>query len=444
MKNKVFEEQVIDYTHDGKGVVKYDNYPIFVKDTIIGEEVSIKIIKWKKKYGFGRCLDIIKQSPGRVKPKCSYFKRCGGCQLQFMSYPFQKEFKIRKLKNAFSKQGINLEEIEFIENKYPLYYRNKLSIPLTVSDGMISAGLYKENSNDIIPIDQCIIQDDNINELLNKVVNLLNKYQVSTYDKTTNKGYLRQLVMRSSMNTKQVLLGFIVNETKYSNKLVDVIKELEKEKLIKSIVINFNTRKDNVILGDTNHIIYGDGFIQDEINDLKFNISLNSFYQVNTKQMNNLYLKAIEMAKLNKDDRVLDAYCGVGSISCYLSKYVNQVVGVDIVKSAINNALENKVLNNLTHVDFYCDDVNSFLSKNQNKFNVVFLDPPRKGCSEDFLKKLIDMNPHKIVYIACDPATQARDIKKLQEHNYTLENICAVDMFSQTYHIESIAILKKY
>lgn len=443
MKNKIFEGKVVDYTHDGKGVVKYDNYPIFVKDTIIDEEVNVKIVKWKKKYGFGRCLDVIKSSSGRIQPECPYFKRCGGCQLQFMAYPLQKEFKIRKLKNAYSKQGINLENIEFIENQHPFYYRNKLSIPLTMVNNEISAGLYKENSNDIIPIKQCLIQDDNINELLNKVVNLLNKYQINIYDKNTNKGYLRQLVMRSSMNTKQVLVGFIVNEQKYSNKLIEVIKELEKEELIKSIVINFNTRKDNVILGDTNLIVYGDGFIQDEINGLKFNISLNSFYQVNTNQMNKLYLKAIEMAQLNKDDIVLDAYCGVGSISSYLSKYVAQVVGVDIVESAISNALENKVLNNLANIAFYCDDVNLFLSKNHNKFNVVFLDPPRKGCSEEFLNKLIEMNPHKIVYIACDPATQARDIKKLQEHNYKFENICAVDMFSQTYHTESIVVLSK-
>lgn len=443
MKNKIFTGTIIDYTHDGKGVIKYENYPIFVKDTIIDEEVKVKIVKWKKKYGFGRCLEIISPALKRIEPPCPYFQRCGGCQLQFMAYDLQQDFKIKKIKNALYKQGIKFEKIDFIANEQSFNYRNKLSIPLIKENNIISAGLYQENSNEIIPIKQCLIQDDNINQLLEIIVSLLNKYQIDIYDKKTNKGYLRQLVMRSSIINSEVLVGFVVNEDTYSNKLDALIDELKNNDLVTSIIINYNTRKDNVILGEHNYLAYGKRFIKDTINGLSFNISLNSFYQVNTQQMNKLYLKAIELASLNKDDIVLDAYCGVGSISCYISKYVKEVIGVDIVKSAIDNAIENMHLNNLNNLKFYCDDVNEFMSKHSNKLDVVFLDPPRKGCSIDFLDKLVETNPQKIVYIACDPATQARDIKYLQEFGFVIKEMCAVDMFSQTYHIESICVLTK-
>lgn len=443
MKNKEFVAEIIDYTHDGKGIVKYDNYPIFVKDTILNEKIKTKIVKWKKKYGYGRCLEVINASKQRIEPPCPYFKRCGGCQIQFMDYNLQRDFKLRKVKNAFYKQGINLEKISFIDNPQPFNYRNKLSIPLIKEEGIISAGLYQENSNEIIKIETCLIQEDNINDILKIIVELLNQYHLGIYNKNTNKGYLRQIIIRASHANRQVLVGFVVNEKEYSHKLDKVIEQLKQVDIIKSIVINFNTRNDNVILGQDNLVVYGSGFIQDSINDLTFNISLNSFYQVNNLQMDNLYLKAISMAGLSKDDIVFDAYCGVGTISCYLAKQVKKVIGVDIVESAIDNANENKLINNIENVEFYCEDVNDYLEKHRNQFDVVFLDPPRKGCTIDFLKKVIETNPEKIVYIACDPATQARDVKFLNDNNYQIKEVCAVDMFSQTYHVENIVLLEK-
>lgn len=444
MKNTKFEANVIDYTHDGKGVVKYENYPIFVKDTILDEDVEVKIIKWKKKYGFGKVEKIIKANKHRVEPVCQYYQQCGGCQIQFMDYDMQKEFKLRKIKNAYAKQGIELDEIDFIDNDSSFQYRNKLSIPLKEENGFIQAGLYRENSNDIIGIKSCLIQENNINELLAQVVEALNQSKVKIYNKETLKGYLRQIVIKSSKANNQLLLGFVVNADYYNGSLEKVIETvLKQNKKVKTIVINFNNQNTNVILGKENLIVYGDGYITDTVNNLDFRISINSFYQVNSTQMAKLYNKAIELADLNENDVVFDAYCGVGTISSFISKKVKKAIGVDIVEAAIEDANINKTINELSNVEFYNEDVAKFMKENQETFTKIILDPPRKGASQEFLDDLVLMAAKTIVYIACDVATQARDVKFLVDQGYQIKEVCAVDMFSQTYHIENIVLLEK-
>lgn len=442
MKNTIIRNvDVVDYTHDGKGIVKIDGFPLFVKDVLIDENVDIKVLKTNKNYGFAKLEKINKKSINRIKPECSFYYQCGGCQLQIMDYSQQVLFKKNKVLNAFNKQKISLVNYDFIENEKPLFYRNKISIPLKKGE-TIQAGLYKENSNDIVVIDKCIIQEEMINDVLDKIVYYLNQFNISIYDKATNKGLLRQIVLRSFTSTKEVLVGLVINKNNYSNELYEVIEKLKNIDIIKTIIINLNARTDNVILSNNNYIVYNDGYVMDKSSDYMFRISLNSFYQVNSIQMKKLYYKAIELANLNGTENVFDAYCGVGTISIYLSKYVKSVVGVDIVESAIKDANENKKLNNIKNIDFICNDVASYMKK-KKEFDCVFLDPPRKGCSKEFLEDLIKMNPKKIVYIACDVATQARDVRILIDSGYEIKSSCSVDMFSQTHHIENIVYLEK-
>ncbi|MDL2211549.1 23S rRNA (uracil(1939)-C(5))-methyltransferase RlmD [Erysipelotrichaceae bacterium OttesenSCG-928-M19] len=443
MKNKVINAQVVDYTHDGKGIVKYDGAALFVPNCLIDEKLEVKIVKWKKKYGYGKVIKLLSENKNRVQPSCPFYFQCGGCQLQIMNYQEQLNFKNSKIKNVFLKHNITFTNLNIIENKTPLAYRNKLSIPLTTKKGTISAGLYRENSNDIIVIDNCLIQQDSINIVLNEIVSLLNAYNINIYDKFNQQGYLRQIVIRSTYNQDSILIGFVINEIEYHDELKQVIEQLVKNnKKIKTIVINYNNKNTNVILGDNSKVIYGDGYLIDEVNNYLFQISLNSFYQVNALQMNNLYLKAIEMAKLSSEDIVLDAYCGVGTISIYLASKVKKVIGIDIVAQAINDANENKKLNKINNIDFICEDISEYFNHDHTSYDCLFVDPPRKGCSLVFLNDIIKKQPKKIIYIACDPATQARDIRYLIDNGYQIIEQCAVDMFSQTYHIENIISLQ--
>ena len=442
MKNTVIVERVVDYSHDGKGIVKKDGIPIFVKDVLLNELVEVKIIKWKNKFGYGKVLKVIEESLQRIKAPCKYNLQCGGCQLQIMNYQEQLKFKCNKIKNAFNKQKIYFDQIEIIANEQPFNYRNKLAIPLNNNE-RVYAGLYRENSNDIIEIDNCLIQKEIINTVLNKIIGLLNKYTINIYDKVTHKGFLRQIVIKTSNDEQRVLVVFVVNQSNYQNELDQVIDELVVScQKIKGVIINFNSDMTNVILGNENKTVYGRDNIIDIVNDYHFQISTNSFYQVNALQMNELYIKACQMADLQATDIVLDSYCGIGTISLYVSKYVKQVVGVDIVKSAIDDAKKNKQHNSINNVTFVCQDTSIFFNNNNLVFDCLFVDPPRKGCSQKFLDDIVKNRPKKIIYIACDPATQARDIKYLIDNNYVIGGQCAVDMFSQTYHVENIVSLK--
>lgn len=443
MKDITFQALVTDYTHDGKGVVKYHDMPIFVEGVLIGEEIEVAITKLKKTYGFGKVLKRVLASTSRVVPTCPVYDKCGGCQIQHLAYPEQVAFKKKKIKNAFYKNaGLILNEIDFISNPREWSYRNKISIPLQKKNG-IELGFYEQKTNNIISIDKCYIQEDIINQILNKLKELLNERAVSIYDKHLHKGYLRQIILRSSQSNQQVLLGLVINDKQYRGELDWYIEQITNAfSEIKGVIINFNTSKNNAILGSKNLLAHGSSSIIDNINDLKFAISLNSFYQVNHQQMINLYDKVLELANFKKDDIILDAYCGVGTIGMYASKQVGKVIGVDIVDSAIIDAKSNVLLNGITNVKFICDDVEKYMIDSTDKFDGVILDPPRKGCSLSFLETLIKIKPQKIVYIACDVATQARDVKVLVDYGYQVQDVCGVDMFSQTHHVENIVVLK--
>lgn len=444
-KNDYFYGECIDLTHDGQGVVKVDNFTYFVKGMLTGEKGQLKVIKVLKNYGIARLIELDVVSKYRIEPKCSVFKPCGGCQLQHLNSEGQMIFKTKRVKDCLQRIGnCNVEVNDCIMMEKPWHYRNKVQMPVGIKGNRLVTGFYKQKSNEIIPCDNCFIQNKLSNQITNRVKELMEEFNIYPYDKLSHQGNIKHILTKHGYHSDEVMLVLI----SYRKKIKDIdklVKIITREfPMIKTVIQNINPRVDNVILGDDEVILYGDGFIYDNLLNNKYKISLKSFYQVNPIQVEKLYSKAIEFAELSKDDVVLDAYCGIGTITLSLAKYVKKVYGVEIVDAAIEDAKNNAILNNVENVEFRCDDAGKYmveLVNSKQHLDVVFVDPPRKGCSNEFLDYLIQAKPNKIVYISCDVATQARDIKYLQDAGYHVDKCQPVDMFPHTTHIENIVRL---
>lgn len=444
-KNDYFYGECVDLTHDGQGVVKVDNFTYFVKGMLVGETGKLKVIKVLKNYAIARLIELDRVSKYRQEPRCSVFKPCGGCQLQHLNQEGQKLFKTKRVKDCLERIGNCYVEVnDCLMMEEPWYYRNKVQMPVGIKGNSLVTGFYKQKSNEIIPCDECFIQNKISNQITNRVKELMAEYKIYPYDKLSHQGNIKHILTKYGYYTNEVMLVLISYLDKINNidKLVSIItKEFP---MIKTVVQNINHRIDNVILGDKEVVLYGKGYIYDWLLDNKYKISLKSFYQVNPVQVEKLYQKAIEFADLTKDDIVLDAYCGIGTIAISLSKYVKKVYAVEIVEAAIKDARNNANINNIKNVEFKCDDAGKYmveLVNNDQHLDVVFVDPPRKGCSLEFLDYLIQAHPSRIIYISCDVATQARDIKYLQEYGYFVDICQPVDMFPHTMHIENIVKL---
>lgn len=444
-KNDYFYGECVDLTHDGQGVVKVDNFTYFVKGMLVGETGKLKVIKVLKNYAIARLIELDRVSKYRQEPRCSVFKPCGGCQLQHLNQEGQKLFKTKRVKDCLERIGNCYVEVnDCLMMEEPWYYRNKVQMPVGIKGNSLVTGFYKQKSNEIIPCDECFIQNKISNQITNRVKELMAEYKIYPYDKLSHQGNIKHILTKYGYYTNEVMLVLISYLDKINNidKLVSIItKEFP---MIKTVVQNINHRIDNVILGDKEVVLYGKGYIYDWLLDNKYKISLKSFYQVNPVQVEKLYQKAIEFADLTKDDIVLDAYCGIGTIAISLSKYVKKVYAVEIVEAAIKDARNNANINNIKNVEFKCDDAGKYmveLVNNNQHLDVVFVDPPRKGCSLEFLDYLIQAHPSRIIYISCDVATQARDIKYLQEYGYFVDICQPVDMFPHTMHIENIVKL---
>ena len=443
---KKFIGTCIDYTYDGKGIIKKDGRVIFVDDVIKGEEVEIEIIYESKNQTLGRLVKIIKPSPDRVKPFCSLSKDCGGCSLQHINYIKQLEFKTNHVQdciNKFAKLDIKVNDCIGMDN--PFNYRNKSQVPFSMNKKQVCYGFYKQNTHTIVQMDKCAIQTSDADEILKTIKNLMQKYRLEAYQEDKRKGIFRHVLIKKGFATNQIMVVLITNVNSFP-KRKEIIKDLIKiHPNIKTIVQNINTRDTNVILGEKEIVLYGNGYIEDILLGVKFKISSKSFYQVNPIQTATLYSKAIEFAKLNKTDRILDTYCGIGTIGLIASKNVEEVIGVEIVSAAIKDAKNNALLNNIDNIHFVLDDASNFmvdLAKTNEKMDVVFVDPPRKGCDEKFLNSLMKLAPEKIIYISCNPSTLARDLYTLKE-KYEILEIQPVDMFPHTFHIETVVSLKK-
>ena len=434
-----------DYTYDGKGIVKNGNKVIFVDGVIKGEEVEVDIIYESKNQTLGKLSKIIKASTHRVKPFCSLAKDCGGCSLQHINYEEQLNFKknhVQDCINKFSKLEIQVKDCIGMEN--PFNYRNKSQVPFSMDKKKICYGFYKQDTHKIIQMDSCAIQTADADQILKVFKDLLIKYKLSAYEEDKRKGIFRHVLIKKGFSTNQIMVVLVTNVTSFPKR-----KELVKDLLkafpnIKTIVQNINTRDTNVILGEKEIVLFGSGYIEDVLLGVRFKISSKSFYQVNPVQTEILYSKAIELANIQKTDRVLDTYCGIGTIGLITSSKANEVIGVEIVADAIKDAKNNAKLNNITNVNFVLDDASNFmvdLAKTSEKMNVVFLDPPRKGCDEKFLNSLLKLAPERIVYISCNPSTLARDLYTLKE-KYDILEVQPVDMFPHTFHVETVALMR--
>jgi len=460
-KNDELQITITDQGTNGEGIGKVDGYTLFVKDTVIGDECLVKVIKAKKNYGFARLIEVIKPSEYRVEPRCKVARSCGGCQLQAMSYAKQLEFKSNKVLNNLKRiGGIDLSNVEvepIIGMDEPFFYRNKAQFPVGRNkDGEICYGFYAGRTHSIIENDGCdlSLRVDGKNvckDIMDIVIRFMNDYGIEPYDEKTRHGLVRHVLIRIGHKTKQIMVCLVVNgnELPHSNELVGRLSGINN---MATVAVNINKEAGNVIMGLNTNTLAGPGFIEDYIGDVKFRISPLSFFQVNPTQTEKLYGKALEYAGLTGKETVWDMYCGIGTISLFLAQSAGKVMGVEIVPDAIEDAKLNARLNGIENAEFMCGAaekvVPEFFEKNSRgedlcKPDVVVVDPPRKGCDSKLLETIVLMNPKSIVYVSCDSATLARDIAWLEANNYSLKKITPCDMFSQTIHVETVALLSK-
>ena len=465
VKNQIVTITIEDIGNDGEGIGKYEGYTLFVKGAVVGDVAKVKVLKAKKTYGYAKVEELLVPSADRVIPRCPVAGRCGGCQLQHLSYERQLAYKADKVKNCLLRiGGIEEERLEAImepiigmEDEF--HYRNKAQYPVgTDKEGKPVMGFYAGHSHNIIDCTDCAIQEPVNAAILPVVKQFMQEKNISAYDEETGKGLLRHVLTRVGYVTKEVMICLIINGRKFpgaeelASGISKVISNFKTEDgssgyVLKSFCLNVNTEKTNVILGQEIITVYGDNYITDYIGNIKYQISPLSFYQVNPKQTVKLYEKALEYADLSGNEIVWDLYCGIGTISLFLAQKAKQVYGVEIVPQAIDDAKVNSRINNLNNAEFFvgaAEDVMPAKYKESNgtmKADVICVDPPRKGCEESLLDTVVSMEPKRIVYVSCDPATLARDVKYLESKNYELRKVCPVDQFGHTGHVETVVLL---
>ena len=448
-KNDLVTLEIEDCGIDGEGIGKADGFTVFVKDAVIGDTVTAKIIKAKKNYGYGRLMEVLKPSPYRVEPKCEFARQCGGCQLQALSYDQQLVFKTNKVKGHLERIGgftdIPMEPIIGMDELF--HYRNKAQFPVGRNkEGKIVTGFYAGRTHNIIENRDCALGVAENKEVLDRVIAHMEKYGIEPYNEATGKGLVRHVLIRYGYFTKEVMVCLILNGNKIPKEEL-LVKSLCEIPGMTSITINVNKKHSNVILGEEIRLLWGQEYITDRIGDISYQISPMSFYQVNPMQTQKLYAKALEYADLHGEETVWDLYCGIGTISLFLAQKAKFVRGVEIVPAAIENAKENAKLNGLENTEFFVGKAEEVLPREYKKngvyADVIVVDPPRKGCDETLLETMVEMNPDRIVYVSCDSATLARDLKYLCERGYELRKVCPVDQFGMTVHVETVVLLSQ-
>ena len=447
-KNKQYEIKIEDLGNNGEGIGRIDGYTVFVEGALPEETVRVLMVKIKKHYGYGKLMEILVPSQNRVKPSCPVANQCGGCQLQHLSYAGQLAFKTKKVKDHLERiggfRGITVQPALGMEN--PWRYRNKAQFPVGGTVDMPKVGFYAKRSHRIIDAPVCFLQHEMNDEIVRLIRQFLVEFHISPYDETTHKGLVRHILTRIGKQTGQIMVCLVLNGKKlpHAEILVERLCEISG---MTSIVINENTVKTNVILGEKIHVLWGKPFIQDKIGEVMFEISPLSFYQVNPTQTNVLYQTALGMAELDGTETVLDLYCGIGTISLFFAQKAKSVFGVEIVPQAIEDAKRNAMQNKIDHVDFMvgaAEDVIPMLYTKQGiSADVVVVDPPRKGCDEKLLETMLSIAPKKIVYVSCDSATLARDLAYLCMKGYRVQKVQVVDMFPWTVHVETVVLLSK-
>ena len=446
-KNDIVTLDIEDCGVDGEGIGKADGFTVFVKDAVIGDRVTAKIMKAKKNYGYGRLMEILKPSPYRVEPKCAFARQCGGCQLQALSYEQQLAFKEKKVRGHLERIGgfTELPMEPIIGMDEPYHYRNKAQFPVGKNkEGRIITGFYAGRTHTIIENRDCALGVSQNKEVLDRVIAHMEAYGIEPYNEETGKGLVRHILIRYGFFTGEVMVCLVLNGSSIPQKET-LIEHLLEIPGMTSITINVNKKRSNVILGEEIRLLWGKPYITDKIGDISYQISPLSFFQVNPFQTGKLYSKALEYADLHGEETVWDLYCGIGTISLFLAQKAKFVRGVEIIPAAIENANDNARLNGIENVEFFVGKAEEVLpaeyKKNGIYADVIVVDPPRKGCEESLLATMIEMKPKRIVYVSCDSATLARDLKYLCERGYELRKVCPVDQFGGTVHVETVVLL---
>ena len=448
-KNDIVTLEIVDCGTDGEGIGKADGFTVFVKDAVIGDTIMAKIMKAKKNYGYGRLMEILKPSPYRVEPVCLSARQCGGCQLQAVSYEEQKVFKEKKLRGHLERIGgfteFPMEPLIGMDDPY--HYRNKAQFPVGRNkEGRIVTGFYAGRTHAIIENRDCALGIPQNKDVLDRVIAHMEKYNIAPYDEATGKGLVRHIFVRYGFFTGELMVCLIINgqNLPHQRELVEKLCEIPG---MTSISLNMNKKRSNVILGDKVKTIWGEDYITDKIGDISYEISPLSFFQVNPKQTWKLYSKALEYADLHGEETVWDLYCGIGTISLFLAQKAKFVRGVEIVPAAIEDAKRNAQINHIENVEFFVGKAEEVLPREYEKngvyADVIVVDPPRKGCDEMLLKTILKMQPKRVVYVSCDSATLARDLRFLCDNGYELKKVCGVDQFPQTVHVETVVLLSQ-
>lgn len=445
-KNQEHIVDIIDNGYEGEGIAKIDNFTIFIEGALKEEKCKILIVKVNKNFAYGKLLEVISKSNNRNKVNCSTYKRCGGCELRHIEYNYTLEMKQAIVQNLVDKTQINVQVQPTIGMKEPYYYRNKLQYPVGKNNsGKAIMGVFSKRTHEIIPTEKCFIQNKEAQRIANELIKIINEEKISTYDEKKQKGQVRHIVIKVGVYTKEIMCIIVTNEENLKHEDVIVQKLIKKFPNIKTIIKNVNNKNTNVILGNKNVVIYGSGYIEDILGEYRFKISPMSFYQTNPIQTEILYNKTIEFANLNKNDVLCDLYCGIGTIGIFASKYVKKVYGIEIVEEAIEAAKENAKINNVENVEFMAGDVEKvfeiMLKEKQVMPTVIIVDPPRRGLDAHTVKTILNLEVPRLVYVSCNPATMARDLKMLEE-KYEVKEIQPVDMFPFTTHVECVSVLK--
>ena len=462
-KNELVKVKIEDIGVGGEGIGKVDGYTLFIKDTIIGDVVEAKVMKAKKNYGYARLMNVLTPSEDRVeKVVCPMARKCGGCQIQEMKYPAQLAFKESKVRGNLERIGevpgelldqimhpvVGMDE----EGMQPFRYRNKAQFPIgTDKDGRVTAGFYAGRTHSIIGNTDCVLGVEVNEEILNCILDFMEEFEIPAYDEVKHKGLVRHVLLRYGFKTDEIMVCLVINGKTIPH-CHDLVGRLRQIPGMTSITLSSNTAKTNVIMGDTIRLLWGQEFITDYIGEIKYQISPLSFYQVNPVQTEKLYRLALDYAGLTGNETVWDLYCGIGTISLFLAKKAKQVYGVEIIPQAIDDAKNNAKINNITNAEFYVGKAEEVLPEYYKEYekthngetahaDVIVVDPPRKGCEESLLQTIVDMQPEKVVYVSCDSATLARDVKFLRAKGYELKDVTPVDQFPHTVHVETVVLL---
>ena len=445
-KNQEYIIDVIDNGFEGEGIAKINGFTIFIPNAIKGEKLKILIVKVLSSHAFGKILEIINKSDKRIESDCITYKRCGGCNLRHIKYEETLKMKqnaVQSLVNKTLKTKIQVKETIGMENPY--HYRNKAQYPVGVDkQGNPIIGVFANRTHEIIPIDNCLIQSEKSQQIAKFILDFIRENNISIYDEKTGKGLIRHIVTKIGIKTNEIMCVIVLNGRTIPKEKELVTEILEKFPEVKTIVKNINEKNTNVILGEKNITIYGEGYITDKLGELTFKISPLSFYQVNPVQAEKLYMIGVKSANITKEDTVFDLYCGIGTISLFMAKYAKKVYGIEIVKQAVEDAIENAKINDIHNTEFIAGDVEEVLDDliNNKKIipDIIMVDPPRRGLDKTSIQNILKIKPKKLIYISCNPATLVRDLAKLEEI-YEVKKIKPVDMFPYTSSVECVAVI---